>query len=539
MSRSDGSHTAGGMMNRALGIALFLSMLFAAPTWAAAGPLSPAADAARLGPAGQDSACSRALADRRWPEFGPVVEFEEQNVGPSGSQGVPVLCLVRFPREDVYTAVISRVSNVQQFRAAKPQAIERLRARGTDLCKITKWLGWGSPQGEFNLDDFYEVGQPCDPRVIAGDPGAEQHLQTAHEALAHAIAVTAADFGWRPDPPVTIMLFTDREAAAEAFSRYRANFESPEEASAIGRRGISRFVWGTGTNYLYGNAMQINVSDPNYLSTERIWVDVVGQYTRFAINQAVGKDPQLSQGIVRLLPTWFDDGLQVRQEFRHTANGASGGYLVEAARAARTGGAPKLPDLLSWDSMTAQRGQFGKYAVYAKSYATVSYLGEKHGEGAVGQLLRESRLGSVEKFGEQVRALTGLTPDGLDAAVTGWLLERPAIGASNDSGSLRVELHLFDDGSRGEVVVDETAAACLFDLAGTVLVPEEGQAGLVGFSVTLGADGSFVASRQSTRIGNAVTLEGRLDEARQLSGTYRVTNEITGCDSGAIAFSTR
>ena len=177
--------------------------------------------------------------------------------------------------------------------------------------------------------------------------------------------------------------------------------------------------------------------------------------------------------------------------------------------------------------------------MYAKGYATVAYLTEKHGEGAIGQLLRESRLGSVERFIQQVQALTGLTTDGLDAAVTGWLLERPAIQASNDSGSLKVELHLFENGPRGEVVVDEAASACLCDLYGTVLAPDEGKAGLVGFSVTLGADGAFVASRESTRIGNAVTLEGRLDESRKVSGTYRVTNVITGCDSGPVAFSTR
>ena len=526
-------------MNRALALALFLSLLLSGPTWAAAGPLPPTHDAVRLGPGQQASECQRILTDRRWPEFGPVIEFEEPNVGPAGAQGAPVLCLVKFPREDVYTPVIARVSNVQQFRAAKPQAIEILRARGVDPCKITKWLGLGAPQTEYNLDDFYEVGQACEPSIVAGDPGAEAHLETARAALAHAVAVTATDFGWRPDPPVTIMLFTDRGAASEAYVRYRANFETPEFAAATAQRGTSRFVWGTGTNYLYGNLMQVNTSDANYLSRERIWVDVVGQYTRFAINQAVGKDPQLAQGIVRLLPAWFDDGLQVRQEFRHTANGASGGYLVEAARAARAGGSPKLVDLLQFDSMMAQRAQFGKYAVYAKGYATVAYLAEKHGEGALGQLLRESRLGSIEKFVEQVRALTGLTQDGLDAAVTGWLLERPSIQASNDTGSLRVELHLFEDGPRGEVVVDEAAAACLFDLAGTLMVPDEGQAGLVGFSVTLGADGSFVANRESTRIGNTVTLEGRLDEARKLSGTYRVTNVITGCDSGAMAFSTR
>lgn len=114
----------------------------------------------------------------------------------------------------------------------------------------------------------------------------------------------------------------------------------------------------------------------------------------------------------------------------------------------------------------------------------------------------------------------------------------PHLQATSDSGGVKVELHLFADGPRAEIVVEEAASACLFDLAGTVLVPYPGQSGLVGFSVTLGSDGSFSANRESTRIGNRVTLDGRLDESRKLSGTYRVVNEINGCDSGPIASAT-
>jgi hypothetical protein len=69
-------------------------------------------------------------------------------------------------------------------------------------------------------------------------------------------------------------------------------------------------------------------------------------------------------------------------------------------------------------------------------------------------------------------------------------------------------------------------------------VPETAGAGLVGFSTTLGPDGAFSSTRPSTRVGNAVTLTGRLDEAGKLSGTYRVVNEVTSCDSGPIAFGT-
>ena len=62
------------------------------------------------------------------------------------------------------------------------------------------------------------------------------------------------------------------------------------------------------------------------------------------------------------------------------------------------------------------------------------------------------------------------------------------------------------------------------------------QPGLVGFSVTLGPDRSFTSTRPSTRVGNSVTLAGRLDEAGKLSGTYRVQDEANRCDSGEIPF---
>jgi hypothetical protein len=50
--------------------------------------------------------------------------------------------------------------------------------------------------------------------------------------------------------------------------------------------------------------------------------------------------------------------------------------------------------------------------------------------------------------------------------------------------------------------------------------------------------GIGLGARPSTRVGNAVTLTGRLDEAGKLSSTYRIVNEVTACDSGSIAFGT-
>ena len=483
--------------------------------------------------------CAQALADRRWPEFEPRLEFEEEGVGPAGAMGRPRLCAVYFPREEVYTIVLSGVANVAEFRAAKAEALLRLQARGFDLCRITKWLGWGAPNTGYNLDDFYEVGAVCDARIMAGDDGAVEHLPTVQMALGRAMATMAGDFNVRPEPPVFILVLTDQASAAAAYGRYRPNFETLQEAEFIGRRGTpSRLIWGTGTNYLYGNLILINLSDPNQRTTARIEQDVLGQYARFAINQIVGKDPTLTQHLVRAVPTWFDDGLQVRQEYRHTANGASGGFLVEAARSVREGKSPRLADLNHYDQRTNAWAVYGKYPVAAKSYAAVAYLAERHGEESIGRLLVESRNGSLERFTQQVTGLTGLTLDGLDAAISAWLLDRPRAQAASADGRIQVELHLFGDGRRAELVVDEANAACLFDLSGTLMVAELGLTGLVGFSTTLGDDGSFAATRPSTRAGNAVMLNGRLDPSGKLSGTYQVVNEVTACDSGPIAFAT-
>jgi hypothetical protein len=483
--------------------------------------------------------CAQALNDRRWPEFEPRLEFEEEGVGPAGAMGRPRLCAIYFPREDVYTIALSGVANVNEFRAAKAEALLRLQARGFDLCRITKWLGWGAPNTNYNLDDFYEVGAVCDARVTAGDEGAAEHLPTVHAALGRAIETMAADFGVRPEPPLFILVVTNEAAAAAAYGRYRPNFETLQEAEFVGRRGTpSRLVWGTGTNYLYGNLILINLIDPNQRTTARIEQDVLGQYARFAINQIVGKDPSLTQHVVRAVPTWFDDGLQVRQEYRHTANGASGGFLVEAARAVREGKSPRLAELNHYDQRTTAWAVYGKYPVAAKSYAAVAYLAERHGEESIGRLLVDSRNGSLERFTEQVTRLTGLSLDGLDSAISAWLLDRPRAQAASEDGRIQVELHVFGDGRRAEVVVDEANAACLFDLSGTLMVAELGLTGLVGFSTTLGTDGAFAATRPSTRAGNTVTLTGRLDSSGKLSGTYQVVNEVTACDSGPIAFGT-
>jgi hypothetical protein len=219
--------------------------------------------------------------------------------------------------------------------------------------------------------------------------------------------------------------------------------------------------------------------------------------------------------------------------YRHTANGANGGYLVEAARAVRAGPTPPLGRILTTESSVEVEREYGQYPLNARSYAGVSYLAEQYGPDLLGQILRESRGTSPDRVHALIQQRTGLSIEALDQAVSQWLLGLRRVDGTSGDGRIAVEMLLHADGRHGEALVDETSAACAFDVADRE-VPNA--PGLVGFSVALNADGSFTSARPSPRVGNTVTLAGRLDESGKLVGTYQVVNEATGCDSGPIAF---
>jgi len=103
-------------------------------------------------------------------------------------------------------------------------------------------------------------------------------------------------------------------------------------------------------------------------------------------------------------------------------------------------------------------------------------------------------------------------------------------------GQFKVEALLFGDGRHGEALMDESAAACLFDVT-DANVQVEGAPGLVSLSFSIGRDGSHAVSRPISRADNAVAFSGSLLGPGQLAGVYRGTNEVTGCDSGAIPLS--
>jgi hypothetical protein len=479
--------------------------------------------------------CSQPAGNGRWAAAGPSSEFEEQDVGPAGSWGRPRLCVVYFATEDVYNLMITGTDNVEQFRAAKAESVSRLQARGFDLCRASKWGSWGAQnQPGYTFDDYYSMTVPCGPQVRAGDPGAAAHLPTVQDALARAADAAAEDLGNRPEAPLSVLVYTDKAAAIDGFKRYRATFETDDRAEAAAVAGVSRSVQGQGTNYIYGTVIQVNLTDPNYVTTAKIDLDVMNRYSFFALNAAAGTDPNVNTGVNSVVPRWFGSGVLTRQAYRRAVGGTNGGYLVEAARAAREGTIPPLASLQTLDQERAASDGFGYYVVTARTYATVAYLYETYGATGVAGLLRENRNGSAARFNDLLGRLVGADAAGLDGAVTNWLLGLTAIRAASADGQFKVEALLYGDGRHGEALVDEAASACLFDVS-DANVQVQNAPGIVGLSLAIGPDGSYLVSRPSTRAGNAVSLSGRIEGPGQLSASYQVTNEVTGCDSGAIS----
>ena len=481
--------------------------------------------------------CDQPAGSGRWAQASPRIEFQEDGVGPSGSWGQPRLCAVYFPNEDIYNLMITGTDNVEQFRAAKSESISRLQARGFDLCRASKWGSWGTQnQPGYTFDDYYSMTVLCEPQVRAGDPAAAAHVPTVQAALARAADATAEDLGTRADAPLSVVVYTDRNAATADFKRYRAPFETDDQVAAAASAGASRSVSGIGTNYIYGTVILINLTDPNYATTAKIDLDVVNRYSFFAFRAVAGTDPSVTPGTNTSAPRWFESGIYTRQAYRRAVDGTNGGYLVEAARAAREGTVPPLASLQTLDEERGTFGSFGYYTVTARTYATVAYLYETYGTEGVAALLRENRNGSVGKFNELLGRLTGKDAAGLDSAVTGWLLGLTPIRAASPDGSVKVEVLLYGDGQYGEALIEESAAGCLFDVSDPN-VQAQTAPGLVGLSLKLGADGAYAVSRPSSRAGNAVSLIGSLAGPGQLTGVYRVTNDVTGCDSGGIALS--
>lgn len=524
-------------MRRGLTSVLVLLLLLSAwPPGASAELAGSQRGVVSRGPADEAQPCAEAIAEGRRQELGATLAYEESNVGPAGPFGQPRLCLLSYPREKVYNVVLTGIDSVEQFRAAKTAAIGKLQARGIDLCTIVLWGALGTAdQPSYANEDYTGLPLTCPPSIIAADEGANRDLPTVRSAVARALQTTGADFQWQPDQPMTILVYTNVDAAVEGFQRYRPVWYDEDAMAEWAKSGDYYQYRSDGPDYLYGSIVLLNLTDPNTRTVARIDRDIQQAMAFAALDRTVGRDPTVdSQSDADgNIPEWLTTGVLLRHGYRHAMNGASGGLLVEAARAARARNYPSLNLLRTGEGIDEAGEKYDWFVVMSRQYAAVAYLHDRYGDAAVLQLLKDSYNKTRAQTLALVQTLTGGDMSALDRSIDAWMLERPRALAANPQGTLKVELMLFADGQHGEALVEETAAACTFDARtgkSEATVP-----GQVGFSVVLGSDGSFTAVRPSTYVGNSVTLTGRLTNG-QLSGTYRVVNEVTGCDGGAIPF---
>ena len=523
-------------MRSALTVVLaLLLVLGGSPPRASAEPVGGSDGATVRAQPAQLPTCTDLLGAGRWPEFGVTLAYEEGDVGPDGTWGRPRLCLLHYPREDVYAAVINGIDSPEQFRAARPEAIARIRAHGTDLCSVTKYLPWGTPaQAGYTDEDLLSLPVTCPPRVVAGDADAGQFLPTAREEVARAVQAITSEYGWTPDQPITTIVVSNVDSAAEVYLRYRQVLDTPQAAEAEARAGVSRLYTTLGNEVPYGNISLVNLSDPNQRTAATIGLEIQNAFGYFGVLRTIGRDLTITTGDGSNMPLWIRDGLVTRHNYRYALNGASGGYLVEAARALQGGTYPHLTELFDVQNTNTAIQRTDWFTVLARKYTAVLYMYDRFGADRMKQLLQASHNKTREDVGALLTELTGTqSVEGFEDAFNAWLRDRPRILAANPEGRIKVELLLYADGQRGEALVDETSAACTFNVRTGAANPA--QPGIVGFSVVFGPDGSFTSVRPSTYVGNSVTLSGRLVNGR-LTGTYQVVNEVTGCDGGLIPF---
>ena len=374
------------------------------------------------------------------------LEREERDLGWEASLGSAALCLLYYPAEDAYLAVLLRLDSIEQFRAAKADAVRRLASRGFDPCRITQWAGAGRPAPRLEADDRVELPHECQPRVAAGDPGAAAWLPNVRETTARLVDLTAAQMGWRPSQSLTILVLTDSEVAASIYQRYAPTYSPAEYQAQLARTGQSTYIFhGIGGSLILLNLVEApGRQPPGDRVQARIEQTLAHEYTHFAQHGISGLAP---------VPMWFLEGQAVYQEFRNGSR--SYNDLPLAIRGQRDGTAASLRALTRPEEWFAREQVEGRAAVYSRGYAAVAFLIERYGFAATVQLLRDNWNGNYERFYESLARLTRMDLDALDRALGAWLLEPGRVlfqdALSNpNSGWPRAASDAFTGGYEGD-----------------------------------------------------------------------------------------
>lgn len=502
---------------------------------------------------------------------------------PAGPRGNPFLCLLYYPVDDIYWAVIVRFDGVEHFRQAKADAATRLQDSGFDICQIGSWGAYGRiPRGEdLYTDDYMNLPTECAPRVVVGDPGAEVKAEAVRAALNRAQDLTAEQMGWRPNRPLTVIVLTDVNVAVRTYQRHLRGSTTAAQIARDGRSSSIRVS-------IFGGLILANLVKAS--SGDAIDAFLMHEYTHFAQGGISGSNDYL--------PKWFIEGHAVFQEVRNTPS-ATGDYLNRVAvRAQRDSSFVPLSRISTVDDWNAQerRGSAGTDAAYSRGYAAVNFMEKRHGFGATIQIMRDNHNGSLDQFNDLLAVLTGTDLDGLDALVGTWLVtgevpiaaqpSQPAVAqpppaaaatatppappaatqpvatatprpagtpppastppaapvtagppnarfmAVDPAGAIRVEISTSADGAtaQGTVTINRPlpcGSARSFP------------AGSTTFTVQVQPNGAFSVLFPVTGTTASIMLDARFFGGNEVRGTVRVTYTDAACDTGLIAFSGR
>lgn len=357
-------------------------------------------------------------------DLGLAVVLSDADLGGGDEQS---FCMVARPEEDTFVGYIPNVSDASAFRAAKRRFATAMTASGYDVCRIGVWrpLGReGATPVAVTAADRLNVPVACPPRVIARDAGASGWLADVEAALTGIAQRSAADLAVTPSRPLTVDLYTDRAAVANALGAERPEWD-PRDAANEARRGRSLTVLSPAR----GMYMIVNLSDQPSKET----------LTRRLAHEYIHYVQSVSAGTLEAFPLWFLEG---HAEFQmERLAGLGWNPRADAAQRERRGAAPSLLDLVTPEQWKEAEERL-ENGVYSRGYSAVAFLADRWGYPATARLLRAADETDPERFNRTLTEITGMDLAGFDAALTGWLAR---IGGSvtfyNDSPmSQRLEL---------------------------------------------------------------------------------------------------
>lgn len=336
-------------------------------------------------------------------DLGLIVSLTDRDI--AGGEETE-FCLVARPEEDTFTAFFPNVTTTDQFRAVKLRYVRALLAAGYDICRIGVWRPAnraGEPQPTLTAADRLDVPIYCPPRVVARDPGAAAWVNRVSAAVQSLAERTAQDFGVLPRRPLTVDLYTDPAAVANALLAARPDLES-EVAVRLANEGRSLTV----LSPVRGMFMVLNLTDAPPM--EALLRRLAHEYTHFA-QAAVA-------GTLDALPLWFLEG-QAEFQMERLA-GSDWDRLADAARRERAGTAPRLTELVTGDQWANAETVYGN-TVYSRAYSAILYLTQRWGYSAPIKLLRAASDSDPARFDRALADLTGMDLAAFDQALSDWL----------------------------------------------------------------------------------------------------------------------